>query len=707
MVEVPLVAQVLNDCGELGSAPLPFVPVRWNGRNARVRSGYELTVTDRYGLTSSRADFGRAADRDSSIIAVAGCVSGSFSLDVVPAEAHYLLMDHMDPVPVTAPDATSGVAIHLQLTDQYLNPVTGPEVLFHLVTTAESCMIGREAEANIAKDLVPGTCPFFDQFEGGPSLITYQTTDATGHYTTTISSTLPEDAIVFILPLSIDRGEEEPLQIYGRGLWNALEDGLEGELSWIMEDGSQWEVGTPEAGVGPGAAHSGYNCLGTNLDGALSYSITPRPDRAIYHAETEAVFNTPCAAFLQFQSWHDMGRPCPTDCTNAMGWFSILDTDDGGSDSGWARMSPLDRYPGPALCDEGGDIEEMPYWGFGGEGGGEWRTVHIPYLNEQCGLVPEEGQQPRWVKADHFASFNLSTINGYPLGPGWYIDDLEVTVLLHFGRVPFVPGPPEAVYFEPWWDSAKNLSETCRFPWIVQAWVEDYYGNLVPEATIDFALSQEDPPAEFELLAAGTGDAYFYEVLEGDNAQFNEDGTLTVDTSQEGSVMLSMLDDTEEWIRLDAVVQESTATEAIFLWFSQDDPTVGECCENAIDLQTITGNVVYSFYTCDYRDNQQILGCEPGEGYDQVLQFKVDSAAMYSIGYYCRASCLNDYVIELREGDASSCPGTPHPGTSPGDECQYGPRSYFLVPEQPYLLTIRALEPLNCETVYTYIGVSP
>ncbi|MBN1944695.1 MAG: hypothetical protein JW797_03420, partial [Bradymonadales bacterium] len=743
MVEVPLVAQVLNDCGELGSAPLPFVPVRWYGRNAGVYFNHELTETDRYGLTYNDSTyFGRFADRDGFIIAVSGCVWGSFALDVTPGPARYLLMDHMEPVLVTAPDADKGVEINIQLTDEFLNPVTGPQVVFNLNVWHPDCRLatvvepGAALEAGVAEALaeeIPVPCPYFDQFEGNPSYISYQTTAVgtagAGHYSTTVTNFLAGDAYVSIYPVTEG--------IEGRGLWHAFADNLDEDTQWSMPEGSLWEVGTPAAGVGPGAAHSGDTCLGTNLDGPLAFSVEPRPDVASRHIRLDPTYTGICEAILNFSTWHDMGRPCPTDCTNATGLVSFFDM---GYE--WPYGEPkaneaiiigpsLDGfpYPGPGLCGEEAvdgpviadaisdsrvvDERIRPkLWGFGGISNG-WRpvTMELPTGDFDCDY---EGYRLLYLDA----GFRLYTVNGEPLGPGWYVDDLELDVLLLDGRIPFEPGPPETIEIWTEQNSLDNLSDTCLFPWITGAVVLDYWGNPVPEMEVEFLLTKlTATPLAGDIKAPG--DAVFHEALEGDDPQFAGDGSAKVTTSERGVIRLAVLDDTVETIRLDAQVNGIDGTVSVQETFSQATPNPGECCDNAIDLGEIYDYYTDVFLIWDYLDNDQTLACEDiegsYEGQDLVFQFTSAQTRMayikyyncywYSPGEYYSCSTFDgSYGIELREGTSDSCPGEFPSSTLPGNECQVGyTRQYFLQEGQDYLLTIQAVDPYYD---YVYVSIS-
>ncbi len=156
-----------------------------------------------------------------------------------------------------------------------------------------------------------------------------------------------------------------------------------------IPDDTGWQIGTPSSG--PGGAHSGSRCWGTNLsgdyeDGAIWTLWTPDLD-----------FSDAIAPVVDF--WH---------------WYSFEDSRDGGicevSTNGgdsWTVVEPEGGYPGTLSGDS-------PYSGIDAFTGtsGEWEKVSYD-------LVDYAGQL---ISFRFNMNSNMSTTEA-----GWYIDDLGVS----------------------------------------------------------------------------------------------------------------------------------------------------------------------------------------------------------------------------------------------------------------------------------------
>jgi len=668
--------RILNECG----IPLPGAMVYFSGLNAHVPGSadcdmYYCTTTDMNGELSFPVKAGFRAGIDGKIIAQSGCTSVAFTdLTVRPSTADGLVMM---PVNTTQPaDGVSSIKVDFQLMDHYLNPVDGPDVQFGLRMDWGSHIKGFENDPdNTARFLDAGVNGFCEN----SNCTNLETVN--GKRSVNVSATTTWPVFVEVYDVSVIEDDSSGLNIGDqlRGFaMRTFDDDFEGsgDLDYNFFPWSQWEIGEPTSADGPASAHSGDNVLGTNLSGDFEIVTGPPagmdidtdidfdtdldfdkdPDKGymdfIFSDFANIEMEYPEHRFargfmLEFWHWYDMTGGACVECTSATGNI-VYYTDE------YEYMNPMGRHPLPHLCLDPEDPVYMGWdviAGFGGKSDG-WENVAMrPWMfNDKEPLPP----------LDDALNFALHTSTfGDNTGPGWYIDDIHIKVLLKYGSLQFA-NTGIGAYTEVWREPGMDYNGIfppdagpCMDyadPANVHAVVYDEHDNRIMEPGIQVEFTLADAG-----LGKGAGTGVISEVLRGSLVS-QTGGVTTVETDYDGVIRLSILDSVPgtNYVRSQlSGVSGSQDDEAVV--FTQEAFPTGDCCEDPIIMNSGNPGTDFSTQTPTYLYNyHSIVGSCYTWNFpmpDAVFKFKVSEDGLY----YVRGNS-GSYNYEIRMGD--NCPGT-------------------------------------------------
>jgi hypothetical protein len=462
--------------------------------------------------------------------------------------------------------------------------------------------------------------------------------------------------------------------------------------------------------VGPSAAHSGSNLLGTNLGGDYLTGTALYGDEGDSDWQRDPIFqpslnfyteDTPDIVTVDFWHWYDtIGDTCP-DCTAARGTVRR-----NGISGPWNMFYPVGDYPGPMLC----SYEYWDQWGYSGVGEGRWEPATI-WDDE---LVHQGGDSL------NLAFSFVTTTYGEADGAGWYIDDVSVSMLftdwwddryVGYSEIKFATGP--AAYTLSWeymsgypiLDEPDGGIEDCNeigVNAIVGTCVYDKYGNPIREAGVAVDYSFED---DYTNPNRTDNTARFVETIIGTLNSGAGSTVAEAETSEEGLIMIAISDTESETILVESSADGLTDTDSTEVNFSEQGSfPAGDCCDNPIDLGVDTYFWDYRSF-CNFHPLGQMLECGSPDQRDVVFTFQPAQDDLYDIYVYGYGYSI---VAELRELGTAGCPGIPIPNEGDPEQgnCMDNGMFAYLYKDKTYVLVVQQdyVGQDNCYDFYVDIG---
>lgn len=468
-----LVVEVTNVCG----ATVADADVRWIGSNAMVPDSYTLTDSD--GLATNHARLGiwaGAATVTASSFGASTAAVFDFTAEPGPAAA-LLMQDASSPVAVSD---TVGRAVVFDVTDSFGNAVTGPDLTFDV--TLDAFGFGTSAVFSNA-----------DCSAEGSSVATGVATSG-GTVTVYVCNTVAQDAFVGVYNLS-----DEAITVYG---WDSVfTDDVESDAGWdVSSDANPWQRGTPSypAGLAP---TSGSSVWGTVLDGPLEqvayyYQWFTGLERRVYvdYPYMGEIYYS----MLRFNQFYEIDG-----CAQATVRL----------DEPWGYPQyPIDGYNGG--CTESG---------FQGSSG-DWRSTMFA-------LDPRRGDfSIWWTIHSEGGDWGAS-------GAGWYIDDVELALLVSNPRIRFAPGASASVAMS---TETSGTVGACTAPGGLRAELYDAFGNRTGESGVELTFVSDSSTTTFGLVAGN---------------DFSDSGTDTdTATTVDGVVRLLLNDSVLETVNVTGTI---------------------------------------------------------------------------------------------------------------------------------------------------------
>jgi PKD repeat protein len=701
--ELPLVAMVVNTCG----AALPWAMVRLFGHNARLdwianenQDRQEWGLTNEEGIITFGAEAGPRVG-EGTMVAAALCYEAAFVNDVLVGDAEYLVMDDYTAHPTVS--KTVGTTLSFQLTDEYLNPVTGPKTQFDLsVDNKDACW----EEPDDDDDII---C----ESTSRDNLVT----DANGKATAVLRSITTYPLAINFNDVEVIEGEHIGDKLTGlvRRQWK---DDLEGDFNW--EAFGQWEHGSPAAGVGPSAAHSGDNLVGTNLDG--NYTINEdwgmitrqsgEPDWLFWPIEMEPWYweTMPFAVFLDYWHWYDtIGDTCP-ECVAGTGYL-------------YDYMYPWGGYPGPDLCwgddmgeTKGADTRQY-MWGYAGKSNG-WKLSSYYYNFYRFA-------ESRQLSDDDYTMYLefdfLTSPYGEPDGAGWYIDDVEFNVVWTMAYIQFEAGPPD--YVDVWEQTEGGVplngedgepetidggpdSGCASYGENVIIGIETYdeFGNFIDRAGVAVDCTLEDD-IEIGKRAANDSATFVTPAYEGTLVSGAGTPSAKATTSDDGEIYLGIQNTEQEWVGVNCDLDALTDDESDYteFYFGSDHFPPGDCCYNPIVMDEWDKE---DYYVWGYTDDSYLERCAQLSEYHELIPeediicsdeteqdvvFKIIDVPQDGLYWiHVDGDYYNEFYVNVYQGN--TCPGDVLPQGTINDDCFWEEKDIwaYLRKDTTYWIVVRA-----------------